>query len=103
MLIFRPAAMLLNRLKYPQKFGLISLLFALPLMYVMQQFLHEVDAGILLATREQTGTAYLRPLRRLLEPLATHIPAPQLRSDAAGMSKSDGKLETRNRQRFAGA
>ena len=70
MLFFWPATMALNRLKYPQKFGLISLLFALPLIYVMQQFLREVDAGILLATKEQTGTAYLRPLRRLLEPLA---------------------------------
>lgn len=76
MLVFRPAATILNRLKYPQKFGLISLLFALPLLYVMQQFLHEVDAGILLATREQTGTAYLRPLRRLLEPLSAHKTAP---------------------------
>ena len=95
MLVFRPAAMLLNRLKYPQKFGLISLLFALPLMYVMQQFLHEVDAGILIATRERTGTAYLRPLRRLLEPLATHTPAQKPRAAAPAVLKSSGEWETR--------
>ena len=88
MLFFRPAALVLNRLKYPQKFGLISLLFALPLIYVMQQFLREVDAGILLAAKERTGTAYLRPLRRLLEPLSLPNPARTSSSDASTLPPS---------------
>lgn len=80
---FRPAVGLMNRLKYPQKFLLISLLFAVPLAYMRAQFLCEVNAGSDLAARELAGTAYLRPLRRLLEDIPPHREqAEQVRQNA---------------------
>ena len=65
--IFGPAIALMNRLRYPQKFALISLLFALPLALVMSLFVLEVNARIDFSQKEIYGTAYLRPLRALFE------------------------------------
>ena len=53
----------MNRLKFPQKFGLISLLFALPLALVMTLLILEINSSIDFSQKEKTGTAYLRPLR----------------------------------------
>jgi PAS domain S-box-containing protein len=64
---FKPAIRLMNRLKYPQKFTLISLLFVLPLALVMFLLISEINVGIEVAQKEIYGNAYLRPLRRLLQ------------------------------------
>ncbi len=53
----------MNRLKFPQKFLLISLLFALPLALVMILLVLEINTSIDFAEKEKAGTAYLRPLR----------------------------------------
>ncbi len=60
---FHPAVRLMNRLKFPQKFLLISLLFAVPLALVMTLLILEINTSIDFAAKEKTGTAYLRPLR----------------------------------------
>jgi len=60
----------MNRLKYPQKFALISLIFAIPLATVMFLLLSEINERIDFAQKEIIGDAYLRPLRKLLE----HLP-----------------------------
>jgi PAS domain S-box-containing protein len=65
--LFNPAMAVMNRLKYPQKFILISLLFALPLGLVLASLLAEINRGIEVGQRELAGTGYLRPLRRLFE------------------------------------
>jgi sigma-B regulation protein RsbU (phosphoserine phosphatase) len=65
--IFNPAIILLNRLKYPQKFALISLLFALPLALTIGLLLLRIDANVRFTQQESAGTAYLRPLHRLLD------------------------------------
>jgi PAS domain S-box-containing protein len=65
--LFRPAVRLMNRLKYPQKFLLISLLFSVPLVLVTALLLDEVDSRIRFAEREMQGNNYLRPLRSLME------------------------------------
>jgi PAS domain S-box-containing protein len=65
--VFNPAISLLNRLKYPQKFALISLLLVLPLALVMVLLLSEINTRVDFARKEQYGNAYLRPLRKLLE------------------------------------
>src|SRR6476620_1230288 len=66
-MLFTPAIGLMNRLKYPQKFALISLLFAMPLALVMVLLLSEINLKIDFAQKEIYGDAYLRPLRHLLE------------------------------------
>jgi PAS domain S-box-containing protein len=65
--LFAPAIALMNRLKYPQKFVLISLLFAIPLVLLIILYLFEVNSRIAFAQKEIDGNAYLRPLRQLLE------------------------------------
>ena len=63
--ILAPAVAVMNRLTYPRKFALISLLFAVPLCWVMWQLFSEIDQRIRSTRKELLGTAYLRPLRRL--------------------------------------
>jgi len=68
--LFAPAAAIMDRLRYPYKFGLISFLFALPLTLVMYFYISEVNDRIEFSTKEIQGDEYLRPLRDLLENLA---------------------------------
>ncbi len=65
--LLRPAIALMNRLRYPQKFLLISLLFILPLALVMALLIVEVNTKADFAQKEEYGTAYLRVVRTLLE------------------------------------
>jgi PAS domain S-box-containing protein len=74
MTLFKPAIALMNRLKYPQKFFLISLLFVLPLALVMNLLISELDSRIEFTQKELYGTAYLRPLNQLWQ----YIPQRQL-------------------------
>src|ERR1044071_9770457 len=68
--VLAPAVAIMNRLKYPQKFALISLIFAIPLATVMFLLISEINDRIDFAQKEIIGDAYLRPLRKLLE----HVP-----------------------------
>ncbi len=62
-----PAVRLMNQLRFPQKFALISLLFLLPLAFVMATLLLQINSSIALVTREQEGTAYLQLVRNLYQ------------------------------------
>jgi PAS domain S-box-containing protein len=79
---FSPALALMNRLAYPRKFAIISLVFALPLVLVMYLLISEINERIDFAQQELDGLAYLRPLRQLFE----HVPQAKLlaRSYAQG-------------------
>jgi len=63
--LIKPAIAVMNRLKYPQKFALISCLFILPLGLAMYLLISEIQSRIDFANKEKLGTLYLRPLRRL--------------------------------------
>jgi sigma-B regulation protein RsbU (phosphoserine phosphatase) len=63
--LFRPAISLMNRLKYPQKFTLISSIFVLPLSLVMYLLISEIQSRNDFAEKEMIGNTYLRPLRQL--------------------------------------
>ena len=63
--IFRPAIAVMNRLKYPQKFSLISCIFVLPLGLVMYLLISEIQSGNDFAAKEISGNIYLRPVRQL--------------------------------------
>jgi signal transduction histidine kinase/CheY-like chemotaxis protein/HPt (histidine-containing phosphotransfer) domain-containing protein len=64
-----PAVALMNRLRYPQKFVLISLLFAIPLGLMMAFWLGEIEDRLAFARKERAGVEYVVALRALLEPL----------------------------------
>ncbi len=65
--LFDSGIELMNRLKYPQKFALITFLFLLPVWLLMYFFFSAVNVQVQFAQKELVGTAYLRPLRVLLE------------------------------------
>jgi len=65
--LLSPAITLMNRLRYPQKFLLISLLFIVPLALVMALLIAEVNTTADFAQKEQAGSEYLRGVRSLLE------------------------------------
>ena len=67
-----PAIALLNRLKYPQKFLLISALFALPLALALTQLIVQLDKDIAIASAEIHGSRMLVPLRGLLDASLRH-------------------------------
>jgi signal transduction histidine kinase/CheY-like chemotaxis protein len=65
--ILAPARALMDRLTYPRKFMLISVLFALPLAVVMYLLVSEINDRIEFSYKEMLGNRYLRPLRGLHE------------------------------------
>lgn len=70
--VFAPAVSLLNRLSYPRKFGLIGLLFALPLGLVSFFWVSELNHQIAFSAKEQWGNEYLRPIQQLASDLQEH-------------------------------
>jgi PAS domain S-box-containing protein len=62
-----PAIALMNRLRYPQKFLLISMLFLAPLALVLVLLIVEVNAKADFAQKELYGDTYLRTVRKLFE------------------------------------
>ncbi len=64
---FNPAIRLMNRLRFPQKFTLISLLFALPLALLMILLVLNLGARIDVSNQERDGIAYLRALQAFSE------------------------------------
>ncbi len=67
---FQPAVRLTNRLKYPQKFLLISLLFAVPLGLSMALLGQELQTRRDVSVKEQVGLEYLRSL----QPMGRSVP-----------------------------
>jgi len=69
--LFQPAIALMDRMKYPQKFSLISLFFILPIALLMYLYFAEVQSRIDFASKEMLGTQYLRWLNHLAEGMTT--------------------------------
>ena len=65
--LLRPAVRLMNRLRYPRKFVLISLLFAAPLGLTLYLWLAELQQRISFAEKERAGLAYVSAVHRVLE------------------------------------
>ncbi len=70
--LFGPAVQILNRLRYPQKFLLITALFALPLGVVMFFFLRVVQHDIEFSEHEKVGVEYIRPLDAVVQHVQQH-------------------------------
>ena len=63
--VLGPARWVMDRLTYPRKFVVVSMLFMLPLAAVMYLLLAEVNSNIEFARKELDGTRYLRAVRHL--------------------------------------
>lgn len=64
---FNPAARLMGRLKYPNKFLLISLFFVIPLLLAISLLYNELNGQAALIRSELVGSRYTRELVILLE------------------------------------
>ncbi len=89
----QPAVGLMNRLRLAQKFSLITLLFLLPLAFVMALLLGQIEANITRVDQELTGTAYWRAVRNLYQvALQNQIEAAQFQT---GRINTDQMLRVR--------
>ncbi len=75
--LLRPARWVMDRLTYPRKFALVSMLFMLPLAAVMYFLLAEVNSNIEFARKELDGTRYLRAVRQLQHQIGQGVHAAQ--------------------------
>ncbi len=66
-LFFQPAVLLMNSLRFPQKFLLISFLFALPLLIVSGVLISEMNESVQFSVKELQGVEYLKPLNKILK------------------------------------
>ncbi len=96
-----PGVALMNRLRFPQKFAVISLLFALPLGFMMYLWLGEIQERLAFTRKERAGLEYVLVLRHVLEPLDL-VPASALLAEG-GDAAARGELAQARRQISAGA
>ena len=91
--LLAPGIALMGRLKYARKFGLISLIFMLPIVLLVYFFISEVNGGIRFAEKERHGVAYLKPLKVVLANMQQHrgMAAALLNGDATFASKLEDK------------
>jgi signal transduction histidine kinase/HPt (histidine-containing phosphotransfer) domain-containing protein/ActR/RegA family two-component response regulator len=68
--MLEPAVVVMNRLRYPEKFLLISLLFTIPIAFLMYQWLTQLGSRLDFTARERVGLEYVMSLRQVMEPLA---------------------------------
>src|SRR5262245_27522022 len=64
-----PAVAVMNRLRYPVKFLVISALFTIPIAFLMYLWLTQLGTRLDLAARERVGLEYVVSLRQVMEPL----------------------------------
>ena len=92
-----PAAGLIGRLRYSQKFLLIGLVLIAPLVYVVVSYLGVQSRDTSFAVKEQVGVVYLRPATQLLDrvvnarAVAVRVAAHQ--SDPASLAKARADVE----------
>jgi len=64
--IFRPASVLMGKMKYPYKFALVSFIFIIPLTILMVILINIRNEAILFGEKERLGLVYLKPVKDLL-------------------------------------
>ncbi|KPL88773.1 PAS domain S-box protein [Herpetosiphon geysericola] len=97
---FTPATWLMKRLTYPQKFGLLSLVFAIPLTFLLSALLTDLQREINYTRSELEGTTYLQPLRGLMQSIVEQqlLAERYLGGDQASLSPLLLKNETISNQ-----
>ncbi len=68
----RPGIFMMNRLKYPGKFGLVGLVLIFPLLIVLNQFLTGINNDIEFSSKEQVGLEYNAGILRFLQLVQQH-------------------------------
>ena len=94
-MVFAPAVKLLNRLTYSRKFGLIGLLFALPLGLITFFLVQELNDRIAFSAKEKLGTKYLHPVQRFATDVRDHRGLTWARADQQNTGEELRRIEVR--------
>ena len=70
--IFSPGVSFLNRLRYPQKFLLVSICFLIPLVLALYLLIGEFSYQIKFTEAERLGIEYNNATRRLIDNVQQH-------------------------------
>lgn len=70
--ICAPGVFLMSRFRYPQKFLIVSILFATPIALGLYFFVGEINTEIKTIQMEQNGIMYLTPAQLLLKDMQQH-------------------------------
>lgn len=87
---FQPAVIVLNRLRYSLKFGLIGIIFLIPITFMLVQYIGKLNEDIRFAEQERLGTALLQELDVLIVSVEKHrlAIAASLRGDKTAADKA---------------
>ncbi|WP_068605545.1 methyl-accepting chemotaxis protein [Paenibacillus swuensis] len=82
--VFEPSVRLMNKMRYARKFILISLVFLIPIAYMLFLFSTEIGNTLQFTKKEREGLRYSTGLLELLADLRTHreLTGPALEGDA---------------------
>jgi signal transduction histidine kinase len=70
--IFRPAAVLMNKLNYLQKFFVVAALLLIPMGFLLYILTTNINTTINFSSKELTGISYNASLRQLFEQIQNH-------------------------------
>ncbi len=70
--IFAPAIGLMNRLRYPVKFGIIFLIVMIPLLLLSFSLISAINKDVAFLERERSGLAYIKAVRQPIEYIQQH-------------------------------
>lgn len=91
----RPAAALMARLRYAQKFALIAVVMLAPLAYVAWEYRGSQQRQIDFSAKERLGVDYVRPVSRLLIALGAARDAAVRAASAPGDADASAALAQR--------
>lgn len=83
---------LLRDRKVWQKLAILGSLFCVPIVVLLYLLVSEKNIAIDFAVKETEGTAYLRPLRRLLEHVPEHARVARLPGAEEELSRSEARI-----------
>ncbi|MFD2612346.1 methyl-accepting chemotaxis protein [Paenibacillus gansuensis] len=88
--IFEPSVRLMNRMRYFQKFILISLVFLIPIGYMLFLFSSEIGKSLDTTKKEREGLAYSAGILKLFDEVRKHREAAALAN--AGSKDAESQL-----------
>ncbi len=70
--LFAPAIILMNRLRYPVKFGVIFAIVMIPLLILSLNLIHSISEQVAFLKHEHSGLTYIKSIRQPIEYLQQH-------------------------------
>lgn len=96
--IFTPAVALMGRLRYWQKFIVITILFTIPLGYIFFSFILQTNKSLVVTEKETIGVQYVSPVLSFLQHVQQHRGAASLyrRGEQSFKTLLDEKVQSIN-------